>query len=306
MEEATQDKTQLPAAIVGAGAVGTALARRMAACGYPVAAVLSRRSAAAQALADHVQAPVASAHWADLPADVRSVVLCVPDDAIADVARQLSTVTHDWPATIVAHTSGAHTAAALEALDAAGSAVMSFHPLQTFTPESPPSVFEGIYVGIEGDALAVAWGRQLAEVLGATPVVIKAAAKTRYHLAASMASNGLVALMGVVEEVVASAGIEAAPGALVRPLVEQTWRNLQGGRPHEVLTGPVSRGDEDTVTAHAEALIAHARHLLPVYAALSTEMVRLAVRGGQLDPDRAEALMDRLHTALQSSSDTPH
>ena len=307
MSEDMHDGGPLPTAIVGAGAVGTALARRMAERGHPVEAVLSRREAAAQALAARVDAPVASPDWADLPKNVRFVVLCVPDDAIVDVAGHLSAVDHDWPATIAAHTSGALAAAALAPLEAAGSAVMSFHPLQTFTRESPPSVFEGIHIGVEGDDVAVAWGQRLAESLGARPVVIESAAKTRYHLAASIASNGLVALMGIVEEIVASAGMEArAAQSLVRPLVEQTWRNLLEGRPQDVLTGPVSRGDVDTVVAHTGALAEHTPHLLPVYAALSTEMVRLAVRSGKLEEDRAEALMDRLHAALQSGAEPSH
>lgn len=303
MNETTHDPERLPTAIAGTGAVGTALARRMAACGYPVAAVLSRTRANAEALATRVGASVASADWADLPADVRSVMLCVPDDAIAEVARRLRTTPHDWPATIVAHTSGALTARALAPLASAGSAVMSFHPLQTFTRDSSPTVFEDIYIGVEGDDLAVAWGQELARLLGAEPVVIDTDAKTQYHLAAAVASNGLVALMGIVEEIVASAGIETERArALVRPLVEQTWRNLLQGRPQDVLTGPASRGDVDTIARHTDALTDHLPHLLPVYAALTTEMVRLAVRGETLDAARAEVLMNHLHAALQPDS----
>jgi predicted short-subunit dehydrogenase-like oxidoreductase (DUF2520 family) len=91
--------------------------------------------------------------------------------------------------------------------------------------------------------------------------------------------------------------------AMVRPLVETTWRNLAGRLPEDVLTGPIARGDLGTVTRHTEALTAHLPHLLPVYTALSTEAVRVAVRGGQLDPSAAERLLEVLYAALEPDED---
>ncbi len=295
------------AAIIGAGALGRALARRLAARGYRVEAVLSRTAVRARALAAQVKAPVASAALADLPSGVRLVFCCVPDDAVGAGARTLQTVRSDWSGTTVAHTSGALTAAALYPLGEQGAALLSFHPLQTFTPASLPDVFEGIYVVLEGDAEAVALGVRVADDLGARSFTLAPEAKMRYHLAASMASNFFVTLMALVGEVLADAGIDRRQGAaLMQPLVEGTWRNLARRLPEDALTGPIARGDRRTVAAHLDALADHLPHLIPVYAALGAEAVRVAVRSGQLAPDDAQRVLDTLHTALEPYKDWPY
>jgi predicted short-subunit dehydrogenase-like oxidoreductase (DUF2520 family) len=129
---------------------------------------------------------------------------------------------------------------------------------------------------------------------------VPAEAKTRYHLAAAVASNGLVALMGMVNEIIASADLDADDGwALMQPLIERTQANVAAHAPEGALTGPAARGDLKTVNAHLEALATHLPHLLPAYAALTNEMVRLAVRSGRLDAGQAEPVLDVLHNALQ-------
>ena len=289
-----------PVAIVGAGAVGTTLARRLVAVGTPVRAVLSRTAASARALSDRVGAPVGTNEWTALPAEVRMVVLCVPDDAVADVARTLAGLDHPWSETVVAHTSGVHTAEVLAPLAEQGAAPLSFHPLQTVPPNTPPEALVDIVIGVEGPPPAVAAGTALAQTLGARPLVLSAAQKARYHCAAALASNGLVALMGVVQELLAGVGDDSVRAVdAVAPLVDQTWENLKTAAPERVLTGPVARGDRDTVVAHLDALANDTPHLAPLYAALSTEMIRLAVRGGQLEAGEAEALGTLLQTRLQ-------
>lgn len=292
-----------PVAIVGAGAVGTTLARGFIECGYPVEAVLSQGKDDAEALAERVGASVADSSWNALPTTVRLVMVCVPDDAIAPVAEDLSGLDHPWNETVVAHTSGAKTAAALAPLARQGAATMSFHPLQTFPPGTPPDAFENIVVGLDGDDQAVAAGKTLARALGARPVRLAPEEKARYHCAAALASNGLVALMAVVEEVFA--GGEGASSALdlVGPLVEQTWANLERGSPEGGLTGPIARGDDATVQTHLDALAAETPHLVPLYAALSTEMVRIAVRSGQLTSAQAETLLKTLRNATELPPD---
>lgn len=306
MDDDAAVETAPPVAVVGAGAVGTALARRLASSGYDVRAVLSRTLSAARALGDRVGASVASDEWAALPEEVRLVMICVPDDAIPSVAEALSRGAHPWDRTVVGHTSGARPAAALRPLARAGAKTLSFHPLQTFSEHTPPGAFGGISVGIEGDDEAVSAGVALARALGARPVVLTARRKALYHCAAVLASNGLVALMAGVREVLAAAEVEASGDAsidLMAPLVKQTWANLEASGPEGALTGPVARGDETSVNAHLEALREHVPHLVPLYASLSTEMTRVAVRGGQLDGESAEALLHLLQNALQASSD---
>jgi predicted short-subunit dehydrogenase-like oxidoreductase (DUF2520 family) len=299
------DPSASPVAVVGAGAVGTALARRLADCDYPVRAILSHSEASARALAERVGAAVGTNEVAALPAEVRLVLICVPDDAIEAVASDLAAVDHPWSHTIVGHTSGARTADALAPLAEQGAAPFSFHPLQTFPSGTSPEAFEDIAITVEGDPDAVLAGKVLARTLGARPVVLSARDKARVHCAAALASNGLVVLMAVVEEVLPEMDLDGdnRSADLLAPLVERTFTNMQEAPPESVLTGPVARGDRDTLEAHLAALSEETPHLVPLYAALSTEMVRVAVRSGKLDGKTAEDLLHLLQKALPGSAD---
>lgn len=294
-------KTARPGvALVGAGAMGRALGLRLVECGYPVRGVVSRTRSRADALAVALGAPIASDRLADLPADAPLVVLCVGDDELADLAEALASVSRPWQGAVVLHTSGATTASALDPLRAAGARTLSFHPLQTVTPQSDGAVLADVTVGIEGAPSGVAAGIELAVGLGMRYLVVSAEAKPRYHLAAVMASNLLVTLMGMVQEVLASIHIDReGTMAILEPLLRGTLDNLATTSPEEALTGPVARGDLATIQGHGVALRKDLPHLVPAYAALSVETVRLAVRAGTLSPERAEdvlALLQRMVT----------
>jgi len=302
MLSATPPSQTPPMALVGAGAVGSGLGRRLVGCGYDVAAVLSRREAPARTLASEIGASVASDDLHALPDTVRVVWVCVPDDALDDVAASLAAVSHPWSDTLVAHTSGARPASALASLADAGSTCLSFHPVQTFTLQTPSDAFKGIVVGVEGADDAVPFGLSLARELGARAVRIATEDKTRYHCAAALASNGLVALMAAVEEVLASIGVTGDDAtALIRPLVDRTWQSLADASVEDVLTGPAARGDRGTIRAHLEALQETTPHLTPLYAALTTEAVRVA-RRSTLDDAAAASLLETVAHHLNTKN----
>lgn len=293
-------------ALVGAGAVGAALAHRLTAGGVAVEAVVSRTVARAREVADAVGAPIASDALEDLPRAIRTVILCVPDAAIAPVADHLSRLPRDWSGCLAVHTAGALSSAVLAPLAGRGARTLSFHPLQAFTRASGPEAFDGIYAGIEGDEAALRAGKMLAAVLGVTPVVFTPDEKLRCHLAASIASNFLVTLMAMAGQVLETTGLDAPTGAaLLRPLVEGTWRNLEGRLPGEALTGPVVRGDAGTVRNHLQALDRHAPELLEAYRTLARETVRVAVRSGRLAQESAELLRERLEAPEVQKADFP-
>ena len=297
----SSDSAYCRVAVIGAGAVGAALAERLAARGYTVKAVISRRRAQAQALAAQVGAAVASDAPEDLPAEAHLVFCCVPDDALPALAGTLAALPRRWPACVVAHTSGARTAGVLAPLAAQGAATLSFHPVQTFTRRTGPDAFDGIYCGLEGDARAVEVGRRVAADLGAQSVVLEAEAKVRYHLAASVASNFFVTLMALAGDLLVDSGVEEATAqALLHPLVDSTWRRLAEEPPEQTLTGPVPRGDVDTVAAHLSALRAHQPQLMPFYSVMAAETVRLARQAGALAPAQAERILNVLHAAVQT------
>lgn len=286
------------AAVVGAGAMGRAFGLRLAECGYPIHGVLSRTRPAADKLAHALGAPLASNRLTDVPAEAPLVVLCVPDDQIPEVAEMLAAAPRSWAGAVVLHTSGAALAATLDPLREEGARTLAFHPLQTVTRRATGATLADVTVGIEGPPLGVAAGIELAVGLGMRYLVVSAEAKPRYHLAAAMASNLLVTLMGMVQEVLASIEIDRQEAiGILEPLLRGTIDNLASSSPEEALTGPVARGDLKTLRDHGLALRRDLPHLVPAYAALSVETVRLAVRAGTLEPDRAQevlALLQRM------------
>lgn len=285
------------------------LGLRLSEAGYPIAAVVSRTRAPAEALARMLGASIASDQLRDIPEIAQVVVLAVPDDQIVDLAETLVEAPRPWADTVVMHTSGAVAAAALSPLEDAGATTLAFHPVQTLPTGADASALEGVTVGLEGDAQGIAAGVELAVTLGLRYLVVDAGAKSRYHLASSMASNLLVTLLGMVQEVTASIGLDRDEAMRVlRPLVQETLDNLASRSPEEAITGPVARGDLGTLKAHGLALRQHLPHLVPAYAALSVETVRLAVRAGRLAPSRAEdvlTLMEKMVTLPLPSTSAP-
>jgi predicted short-subunit dehydrogenase-like oxidoreductase (DUF2520 family) len=176
-------------------------------------------------------------------------LLCVPDRSIAEVARTLD------PGPWVAHVSGATPLAALDPHERR----FSVHPLQTFTRERGPDQLDGAWGAVTGEsAEALARATWLAKTLGLEPFVLADDKRALYHAGASFASTFLVTLYRTASELFEQAG--APPEALV-PLM---LRTIENGFQQ---TGPIVRGDEETIERHRVALRGTEREEL--YAALA-------------------------------------
>jgi predicted short-subunit dehydrogenase-like oxidoreductase (DUF2520 family) len=219
------------------------------------------------------------------------VLLAVPDAAIAVIAAELAREGAVESHHAVLHLSGLLDRAALKSLATTGAALGSFHPLQTVSdPANANERFMGAYAGLEGDDRALAAGRELAASLGMTPVAIAPAAKPAYHAGAAIAANYTVVLAAVAERLAASAGVSGdVARRLYLPLIRGAAANLEIG-PAAALTGPVRRGDAETVAAHLSALSPEDREL---YRLLAREALRLAREAGLSDEaaDRVARLL---------------
>jgi predicted short-subunit dehydrogenase-like oxidoreductase (DUF2520 family) len=163
-------------------------------------------------------------------------LLCVPDRAISEVARSIE------PGPWIAHVSGGTPLAALEPHVRR----FSVHPLQTLTKRRGPEQLDGAFAGVTGEtADALARAEWLAELLGLRPFALADDQRAVYHAGAAIASNFLVTLYRVASSLTAEAG--APPDAVV-PLMTRTIEN------GFELTGPIARGDWETVDRHREAL----------------------------------------------------
>lgn len=180
------------------------------------------------------------------------VLLCVPDAVIRDVARDL-VPGPGW----IAHVSGGTPLAALDPHERR----FGLHPLQTFTHARGPEQLDGAFAAVTAETpQARERGLELARLLGLKPFELADDARPLYHAGAAIASNYLVTLHRVASELFRSAG--APPEALV-PLMQRTIEN------GFELTGPIERGDWETVEAHRDAIRATRPDLEPLYDVLA-------------------------------------
>lgn len=227
-----------------------------------------------------------------LPQGTNVLVLAVPDDVLHAVANEVARAGPAPRGCVAFHLSGALSTDVLAPLSAAGYAVGSMHPLQTVAdPWSGAGRLVGCAYALAGEPAALAIGRELVDALAGRALVVPPALRPAYHAAAVFASNYVVAAAAVVARTLAQAGIpEEDAIAATLPLMRGTMDNIEQLGFAAALTGPVSRGDADTVRLHLSRLSPRERAL---YSALGRETLRLA-RAAGLDPARAndiEALL---------------
>ncbi len=222
------------------------------------------------------------------PEETTILILAVPDDALHQVANEIAQLGPAPPGCVALHLSGALSTDVLSPLHAAGYTLGSLHPLQTVAdPWSGAERLRGCAYAIAGEPGALNAARRLVAALDGRPLVIPPALRPLYHASAVFASNYVLAAAAAVARTLAEAGIEEEEAvAAALPLMRGTMDNVEQLGLGAALTGPVARGDIDTVRLHLSRLSPRERRL---YSALGLETVQLA-RAVGLDPARAEAL----------------
>ncbi len=294
-------------AIVGAGSLANFLAVALHDAGFTITEIVARDSPRsrrrARALAAKVGARAVTAHSAAL--DATLFWFCVPDREIRGAASALavslaaraaahkkggvpskvpSRLPSKFPSKFpnkvpnkvrfALHSSGALLSRELEPLCQAGATVASVHPLMTFVAGAHPSL-TGVPFAIEGDDAATRVARRIVRELGGESFSLAAARKAAYHAWATMTSPLLLAYLVTLEEAAQAAGLtpeQARRKSL--PIITQTLANYSRLGPAQSFSGPLVRGDAETVAKHLAVLKKHpgARE---VYVALA----RAAMRG---------------------------
>ncbi|MGO9087660.1 MAG: Rossmann-like and DUF2520 domain-containing protein [Candidatus Sulfotelmatobacter sp.] len=270
--------------IVGAGNFGTALAVSLRRAGYAIELVIARRRGASLRKARTLARQVGATASAGLPAEVRAEVIwfCVPDGQIALAARDLASKI-EWDGKIALHSSGALASDELDALRRRGAAVASVHPMMTFVRGSQiprnqisrtrPSL-AGVPFAVEGDAAAVRAARRIVNDLGGNAHAIRKQDKAAYHAWGAFASPLFTALLATSERVAASAGVKRKEARRqVIPILLQTLANYASFGAPGAFSGPIVRGDVDTVKKHMRVL-AKVPPARDVYMALARAALR--------------------------------
>lgn len=230
-----------PIAIVGRGKLGTALAAALRDAGLTVLGPLGRGATFG---------------------DSRVAILCVPDREITNVVRSVPS------GMLVAHCSGVSSLAAFEGREGFG-----FHPLLSVTPETKS--FAGVGCAVQASSER---GRKvcstIVNALGMVPFELDETLRPLYHAAASVGSNYVLAVEMLAEELMAKCGVDRRH---LFPLVRSATDNwMREGA--ESLTGPIARGDEETVARQRAAVAANAPQMLQVWDALADATRAVAAR----------------------------
>src|SRR5579875_3008818 len=277
---------RLKVGVIGAGRAGTALGAALARAGHAVVAV----SAVSDASVRRARATFPGAVIADAGQVVRRadlVLLTVPDDVLPGLVAGLAATEAPLEGRMLVHASGRHGLAVLEPAARRGGLPLALHPVMTFTGRGDDlDRLRGTCFGVTApDGLR----------LGAEPVFIPEQQRDLYHAAVAAAANHLITLVTQAGDLLASAGV-AHPARLLGPLLSASLDNaLRFG--DAGLTGPVARGDADTVAAHVAALRAAASAspaAVDAYVAMARLTPDRALAAGVLKPADAERLLDVL------------
>jgi predicted short-subunit dehydrogenase-like oxidoreductase (DUF2520 family) len=288
----TAHPAELGVGVVGAGRVGTALAAALHRSGHRIVAV-SAVSAASLRRVEEILPGTPVRPPQDVVAAADLVLLTVPDDALSALVSGLAATGSEWAGRLVMHASGRHGLAVLEPATRRGALPLALHPVMTFTGR-PDDVdrLAGVSFGVTTPEPL----RPVAEVLvmemGGEPVFIAEEDRDLYHAALAGAANHLVTQVVQAADLLSAAGV-AQPSRMLGPLLGAALDNaLRLG--DAALTGPVARGDAETIAGHLAALAAAAPEALPAYLALARLTADRALASGMLAPPDAQRLLEVL------------
>lgn len=271
--------------VVGTGAVGVGLARALRTAGWPLAGAWNRAKERAVLASTLLGIDVAFGRFPKSLGDAGLVLVCVSDDVLGKVGAELAASGLVRNGAIVAHTSGCAPSTKLG--DIPGAHLGSLHPLVAISDvKTAARTLRGATFALEGAAGATALLTRVVTDLGGRSFNVPTEAKPRYHAAAVMASNLLVALLGDAVREAEAAGLAEAR-TLITTLARGAVQNVADQGAAAALTGPVKRGDTATIGEHLDALEGGS---LEAYRVLSTRALALARESGL--PEDAAATVE--------------
>ena len=281
--------------VVGAGRVGAVLAASLRGAGHEVVSVAGESDASRGRIADllpgvSIDKPSAVARDCDL------LLLTVPDDMLGNVVSVLADSGALHEGQYVVHTSGRHGLAILAPAIAVGARAIALHPAMTFTGTGVDlERLGGCTFGLTAEVEEREVAAQLVADLGGDIMWVPETRRALYHAGLAHGANHLVTLVTEAMELLAAAGADD-PAATLRPLLTAALDNaLEHG--DAALTGPIVRGDLNTVRAHLDGISAEAPTTLPSYLALARATLSRAVTDGRLTPMRALTITQVLDAA---------
>lgn len=284
--------------IIGAGRVGTTLAVMLSKKGHRISSIISHSSKSAKKCAQLVGCRNHGNDLSLIQQDADLTLIATPDDVVESVVGELRVILRTTRKKVyVAHTSGSKTSEVLSPLTEFGGRIFSIHPIQSFPlrfdSSKQVSIMKGITYGFEGEKKCESFARWLVKELnGKRMLIIPKERKNLYHIACVFASNYLLTTLSVTEEL--GKHFEKNPLDPFFPLIEQSVHNLKRRRIEDALSGPIVRGDLDTVRSHLNDLKACYPELVPLYAHLGLQLLRIS----SLEDGKKSKIKEVLEKAL--------
>ncbi|MGI8696642.1 MAG: Rossmann-like and DUF2520 domain-containing protein [Mycobacteriales bacterium] len=283
---------RLAVGVVGTGRVGSVLGAALATAGHHIVAASASSTASIRLATRHLPGvPLMAEDEVIARADL--VLLAVPDDALPGLAAGVAE-TDGWRSgQLVAHVCGGYGVGVLDPVARAGGLPLALHPVMSFVgrPEDADRL-AGVSFGVTAADRLRPVAEALVLEMGGEPVWVPEEARPLYHAALSVGATQLVTVVAEAADLLRAAGV-AAPGRMLGPILGAALDNvLRSG--DAALTGPVVRGDADSVRSHLGTLDAHAPASVAAYVALARRSADRALAAGILEPSDAETLLDVL------------
>ena len=275
--------------IIGAGKVGCSLGRYFVEQGLGVSGYSSKTKESVETAATFTNTRAYDSLY-QLVSENNLIFITTPDDCISEVWAQIVQYDYNEKNKIICHFSGSLSSDVFLNREKRGFYACSFHPMYAFSDKfTSYKQLNQVMFTAEGDKEALAELCPLLERLGNPVFVIKGKKKERYHAAASLISNMMIGLYQMGIDMLVDCGFsETEAMSLVKPLVEGNIQHLLGTSPEQALTGPIERGDVETIKKHLAQLTDREHQ---VYIGLGRTLTEVAERK---NPHKDYAVIEEL------------
>jgi predicted short-subunit dehydrogenase-like oxidoreductase (DUF2520 family) len=269
--------------IIGAGAAGGSLAAKLTKTGERIVGVYDPIRDHARAVA---KATKTDPYWEEPPQTIKKAdiaFVAVPDSEVLKAAKEIAGLGLNAPEQTWLHVSGSLSVEVLAPLSQAGSSIGAFHPAIVFPPGRITPIPSGTYFAIDGDDRALIVAEKMADRLGGVAVRVPAAVRPLYHAATVLASNYIVALLWQAGLMLSDAGLKGGDvEKLLTSLALSALNRADKDGIDKSLSGPILRGEADTVRRHLDAL-KESFEVKEIYRVLGRATVRLTETIGKTD-----------------------
>ncbi|MPW25766.1 DUF2520 domain-containing protein [Alkalibaculum sp. M08DMB] len=240
---------------IGSGVVGMTLGQYFKNNKLNVVGYYSRNINSAIDGANRINGTVFT-HIEQIINEVDIIFITTNDDSIVEVASDIADIKTIRKNHIFIHTSGVHSTEAFQVLKQFGCGLYSMHPLQAFA-DSKEAIkhISNTHFTIEGNGINMANIIDLLEVIKNPYNIIEKDKNEIYHAGACVISNYLVTLLNMGFDLIESAGYPREDiYSAFAPLILSTLDNIENRDTKKSLTGPINRGDINTIAKHLNAL----------------------------------------------------